>query len=80
MELEAVRQKLLADIPDAEVTVEGEGCNFTVTVVSEQFAGKMPVARQKMVMAPFKELIATGDIHALGVKAFTPDEKKSVLV
>lgn len=76
MELEAVKELVLTSIPDAHVSVEGEGCNFTVTVISEVFAGKMQIARQKMVMAPFKALIAAGDVHALGIKAMTPGEAK----
>ncbi len=74
MELEAVKAMLQDTIPDAHISVEGEGCNFTVTVISAVFGGKMQVARQKMVMAPFKALIASGDIHALGIKAMTPEE------
>ena len=74
MEVNVVKEMILADIPDAKVTVDGEDCSFTVTVVSEAFKGKMPVARQKMIMAPFKEKIATGELHALSVKALTPEE------
>ena len=80
MELEAVTQLIKEAIPGAEVTAEGEGCNFTVTVVSAEFEGKSQVVRQKMVMAPFKELLATGDVHALGVKAYTADEHQKTLV
>jgi len=75
MEVGAVKQMILDDIPDAKITVEGEDCSFTVTVVSEVFKGKLPVARQKMVMAPFKALIASGELHALSVKAVTPEEQ-----
>ena len=73
MEIEAVKAKIIADIEDAQVSVEGEDCSFSVTVISEQFRGKSPVACQKMVMAPFKELIATGELHALSVKTLTPE-------
>lgn len=79
MDTDTVRQKIIADIPDAQVMVEGEDCSFTVTVVSEQFKGKLPVARQKMVMAPFKDALATGELHALSVKAVTPDEQRAVV-
>ena len=75
MEIDAVKQLILTAIADAKVTVAGEDCNFTVTVVSDQFKGKLPVARQKMVMAPFKEQIASGALHALSVKALTPEEQ-----
>lgn len=74
MKLEAVRELVLGAIPDAEIRVEGEGCNFTITVVSEIFRNKKPIERQMIVMEPFKPLLATGEVHALGVKAFTPNE------
>ncbi len=64
-------------IPDAQVTVEGEGCSFTIHVVSESFEGQMPVKRQKAVMAPFADLIASGELHALSVKAKTPKEMQN---
>jgi len=75
MDVNTVKQKIISDIPDAQVVVEGEDCNFSVTVISDQFKDKLPVARQKMVMAPFKEQLATGELHALSVKAFTPEEQ-----
>jgi acid stress-induced BolA-like protein IbaG/YrbA len=79
MELAQVERLILDVIPDAQIKVEGEGCNFTVTVVSNEFEGQSPVARQKKVLAPFKALIASGDIHALGVKALTAAEKSKIL-
>jgi acid stress-induced BolA-like protein IbaG/YrbA len=75
MEVEAVKQMILTAIPDAQISVDGEDCSFTVTVVSNDFSGKLPVARQKMVMAPFKEQLASGELHALSVRAMTPDEQ-----
>lgn len=75
MEVEAVKQMILAHIPHAEISVAGEDCSFTVTVISQQFAGKLPVARQQMVMAPFKAQLASGELHALSVRAMTPDEQ-----
>ena len=78
MDVNTVRQMIVSDISDAVVTVEGEDCSFTVTVVSGQFSGKTPVARQKMVMAPFSSMLATGELHALSVKTLTPDEQHAI--
>lgn len=75
MEVEAVKQMILAHIPDARISVDGEDCSFSVTVISQEFSGKLSVARQKMVMAPFKEQLASGELHALSVRAVTPDEQ-----
>lgn len=74
MQQSEVENLVKAAIPDAKVAVEGEGCSFTIHVISESFEGQMPVKRQKAVMAPFADLIASGELHALTVKANTPAE------
>ncbi len=49
----------------------GKG-HFTVHIVSQAFAGKSPIERHRMVYAALDEMMQT-DIHALSVKATTPD-------
>ena len=61
-------------IESAEVTVSGEGGMFETTVISEQFAGMMPVKKQQMVYAAVNSEISNGNIHALTIKAYTPKE------
>lgn len=51
---------------------EGE-THFRVTVVAEAFVGESRVARQRRVYAALEELLATR-VHALQLKALTPDE------
>lgn len=51
---------------------DGRG-HFAVTVVSAGFAGKLPLARHRMVYAALGDMMQT-DIHALTIKALTPDE------
>ena len=74
MEISVVKEMILGQIGDAQITVEGEDCSFSVTVVSDQFQGKLPVARQKSVLSIFRDQLATGELHALTVKALTPAE------
>lgn len=62
------------DIPDAQVFVEGAGCDLSLMVVSEQFADLAPVKEQQLVLAALKEPLASGKLHAVSVKAYTPDE------
>ena len=61
-------------IPDSEAIVSGEGCNLNVAVISDSFEGKTMLAEQKMVFATVNSLIASGELHALGIKAFTRAE------
>lgn len=51
---------------------DGRG-HFAVTVVSAGFAGKLPLARHRMVYAALGDMMQT-DIHALSIKALTPEE------
>ncbi|MDH5485626.1 MAG: BolA/IbaG family iron-sulfur metabolism protein [Gammaproteobacteria bacterium] len=68
-------KKMIEDgVADSEVMVSGEGCNLEVTVISDSFEGKTMLAEQKMVYATVNSLITSGELHALGIKAYTRAE------
>ena len=69
-----VKQLVQQGIPDAKVLVEGEGCDLLIIVVSEQFTDLALVKKQQLVMATLKEPLASGKLHAVSVKAYTPAE------
>lgn len=74
--MDAARIRVLIEqgLPDAEVSVQGEdGVHFEARVVSPSFAGKLPLARHRMVYATLGDLMG-GAIHALALKTLTPDE------
>ena len=50
----------------------GQG-HFSVDIVSAAFAGKLPLARHRLVYAALGDLLQT-DIHALAIRARTPEE------
>ncbi len=52
---------------------DGRG-HFNVLVVSDAFAGKLPLARHRAVYAALGTMMET-DIHALSIQAFTPQER-----
>jgi len=49
------------------------GGHFALTIVAECFRGKSVVARHRMVYDALAAEMG-GAIHALGIKAYTPDE------
>jgi BolA protein len=49
------------------------GGHYRLLIVSQQFAGKSPIARHRMVYDLLGDLMQQG-IHALSIKAYTPDE------
>jgi len=75
MNPEAIKALLVAAFPQAEaIEVTGEGGKFNVTIVSEEFTGLRPVAKQQRVYAPLNEQIASGAIHAVTMRTLTPEE------
>jgi len=61
-------------IADSQVFIEGTGCDFTVIVISEQFADLPIVKKQQLVMATLTEALGSGKLHAVSVQTYTPDE------
>ena len=51
----------------------GGGGHFYATIVSSAFEGKTLLRRHQLVYEALGELMRT-DIHALSIKAFTPEE------
>ena len=51
---------------------DGRG-HYEVTIVSEAFAGKRPLARHRMIYDALGPLMET-DIHALRIHAASPDQ------
>ena len=74
METVEVRKLIETGIPDCEVTVFGEACNFSVTVVSEAFESLSLVKRQRLVLDTVAEPLASGALHAISMKVYTPSE------
>jgi acid stress-induced BolA-like protein IbaG/YrbA len=74
MEASEVKKCIEEGIPGAEATVTADGSKYDVVVVSPEFEGKTMIAEQKMVYATVNEHIQSGAIHALTIKAYTPEE------
>lgn len=71
---EEVQALIEAGMPGSQVTVSGDGSKFEATVVSDEFKGKSMLQEQKMVYATVNEHITSGALHALTIKAYTPEE------
>ncbi len=74
MNTETIKNLIEKGMPDARADVHGpDGVHFEAIVVSAAFAGKLPLARHRMVYATLGNLMG-GEIHALSLKTLTPDE------
>ncbi len=70
---EQVKSYISEQVPCTHIEVEGDGQHFYVTIVSPEFAGKRLVQRHQLVYAALGDRMKA-EIHALSIKAFTPDE------
>jgi acid stress-induced BolA-like protein IbaG/YrbA len=62
-------------LPGATVVVRGDdGQHFDATVVSPDFEGQSMIRQHQMVYATLGNRMGTGEIHALGLKTYTPQE------
>ena len=57
-----------------ELYVKGDNGHFQVIAFSALFDGMSRVKKQQTIYAPLTEQIASNAIHALSIKAFTPEE------
>ncbi len=83
--LELIRQKLATldpekiEILDESARHAGHegaksgGGHYFLTIVSSRFSGQSTMARHRLVYAALGEMMRK-DIHALSVKAYTPEE------
>lgn len=65
--LDVVNESYMHNVPANSET------HFKVVVVSEAFAGQMPVRRHKQIYGLLDEELA-GPVHALALHTFTPEE------
>lgn len=72
MQPEDVKTLLEARIENCDFHIQGEGCNFQVTAISERFAGLTPVKRQQLIYGALSDEIASGALHAISIRTFTP--------
>ncbi len=53
---------------------EGGQSHFRLRIVAQVFAGRRPIERHRMINGAIKELFDSERLHALTIKALTPDE------
>ena len=74
MDADTIARMIEDGLPGARAQVQGEdGVHFEATVVAAAFAGKLPLARHRMVYATLGEKMG-GEIHALQLRTLTPEE------
>ena len=69
---EEITRRVLDAIADATVSVAVDGNRAMIDVVSPVFSDLSRVKKQQLVYACIEDLIASGDLHAVTIKADIP--------
>ena len=70
-----IKSAIEAAVNGATVHIhDPDGEHFEAFVISESFVGMPLIKQHKLVMNALKERFATNEVHALGLKTFTPEK------
>ena len=74
METSEIKKLIEDGIANAEAMVTGDGGKYEATVVSTAFEGLSMLKEHQLVYKTVNAQIASGELHALTIKAYTPEE------
>ena len=66
-------ESIQASLAEAEVEVDLDGNRAVITVTSAAFEGKSRVQQQQLVYGCIDEFIKDGTLHAVTIRARTPE-------
>ncbi|ABF88006.1 BolA/YrbA family protein [Myxococcus xanthus DK 1622] len=81
LDAEFIRARILEALPGSEVEVRdytGTGDHYEARVVSPDFAGKAMVQQHQLVYAPLQQWLKSGELHALALKTYSPEQWKKL--
>lgn len=74
MHAEEIKSLIEQGVPGSQAIVSGTEGKYEATVISERFEGMSMVKEHQLVYSTVKSQIASGALHALSIKTFTPSE------
>lgn len=69
--------RLKEAMPAAEIQIRdttGTGDHFEARIVASEFEGKSMIEQHRIVYAPLQDLLASGALHALALKTYSPTQ------
>jgi monothiol glutaredoxin len=69
-----VEALIFKEYPGAQIHIDGEGCNLSICVISEKFAGESMIKQHQGVMATLSGALASGRLHAVTLNTLTPEQ------
>src|SRR3954452_17711673 len=79
MSPEKLKQRLesLGPLTNAEIIdLTGTQDHYQAVIVSPEFTGKIMIEQHRMVLELVQEEIDSGEVHALSLKTYTPEQYK----
>ena len=73
MQPQEIQELLMQALELDEVHITGDGGHFQIIAVGAIFDGMSRVKQQQYVYTPLAEHIASNAMHAVSIKAFTPE-------
>ena len=74
MDPDKLKKILEQQFKGCQISVDGDGSHFLISMVGEQFTGLSKLKRQQLVYSCVNEQITSGEIHALTMRLYTPAE------
>ncbi|MDO8206521.1 MAG: BolA family protein [Gallionella sp.] len=74
---ESIQVNIAQGMVTEHLSVTGDGQHFEAVVVSAEFAGKSRIQRHQLVYQTLGDRMR-GEIHALSMKTYTPEEWSKV--
>ncbi len=74
MEITEIKKLIEDGITDSKAIVTGDGGKYEATVISAAFEGLSMLKEHQLVYKTVNAQIASGELHALTIKAYTPEE------
>lgn len=69
-----IAESIRSQMPTAQIEVVMDGNRALITVVSEEFATLSRLHRQQKVYGCINDFISDGRLHAVTIRAVTPQE------
>ena len=76
MDLEQIKSTLISELKLDDAIVKSDGSHFNLTVIGSCFEDLSRVKHQQLVLKLLADKIADGSMHAVSIKAYTPDAWK----
>ncbi|RCL46910.1 MAG: hypothetical protein DBW91_01205 [Candidatus Thioglobus sp.] len=74
METSEIKALIEQGIDGSEAIVTGDGGKYEAVVISTAFEGLSMLKEHQLVYATVNAQITSGELHALTIKAYTPEE------